>query len=941
MKLLLKSLALAALIFLSFNSTAQTMSWNDRILPPAGTVESRLDNGLSYVLMPNDSPSRTIECRLIFRAGSVLETEENRGAAHFLEHMAFGGTRHFPGRKLVEYLESLGAQYGENINAYTGYDRTIYMFTIPSDESSYLDNALLILKDWLVDITIDPKKVEGEKGIIIEELRGYDTGDEFYDLKIGTGLYSKGIPLGTEEDIKKITPEILRDFHDRWYTLGQATVVLVGDIDVEDAERRIEKTFGSLKATSSPDYSDYPHEYAPGTTYAEVQDTLLSHAALDVMVPHPCVLRDNLGDAVQNARCSMLVSAISKRLYASGSHVSVSNSWYLADKDHFCVSVSGKDRQEVSRELKRTITELYSIAENGFSGDELRYYVDSFLGHYRLAKGMVNSSVLCTAIEDAVLFDDRVITDRAQHEWIRERLAETASADLQAILGEWLEAAESCRLAAWKYNPETSSGFTVEEIDSLWNEAKAAPREKFTFVAPEPEEKPQMPDIPEFLVKEAHYDPAMIVSRSHYPETKVTDVVLSNGFRLVLRPTKDEEHRIQLQIIAPGGMSKAPVEDFPQYEGLAGYMELGGIEGLDDEDFGAILMGRELGLLVAVEWYWHGIIASGPACDSRLLFNLVKAKMTAPSLNYNEFQELKQDELESFGEESYLSRLMKTDYRRQLDMKIDSLMGNVMYGRRTVPTREDIESLDLDRIAAFYRELYSNPDGMTCVICGDFDADSLLREAVPIFGSMPAGRERQKMGDSMFSLPSESGRYEFPNANETQTVFDLLQFGHYEPSLRTSLELKLMKTIIRNRLISVLREGKSLVYSPYVSLFYNAYPDGIYYFDMNASVDRKNTAEVYDILMDILAGLQKKKVSKKELETIQSIFIMNRRMYLEDNATASWKGQLVGQVKNNEDVADFEEYEKILKSITPKDIKRAFGKYIDVDRNIVLSLGGF
>ena len=207
---------MAVILMITVNSRAQSVSWNDRIMLPLGVVEEKLDNGLTYILVENDSPDRMIEMRLVFRAGSVLETEENRGAAHFLEHMAFGGTKHFPGKKLVEYVESLGVQYGMGLNAYTGYDRTVYQIAIPSDNPKDIDNALLILKDWLVDIPMDKEKVDGEKGIIIEELRGYDVGDEFYNLKIGSGLYSKGIPLGTEEDIKKMTPETLKAFQDKW-----------------------------------------------------------------------------------------------------------------------------------------------------------------------------------------------------------------------------------------------------------------------------------------------------------------------------------------------------------------------------------------------------------------------------------------------------------------------------------------------------------------------------------------------------------------------------------------------------------------------------------------------------------------------------------------------------------------------------------------------------
>ena len=382
------------------------MSWNDRILLPLGVVEEKLDNGLTYILVENDSPDRMVEMRLIFRAGSVLETEENRGAAHFLEHMAFGGTKHFPGKKLVDYVESLGVQYGIGINAYTGYDRTVYQIAIPSDNPKDIDNGLLILKDWLVDIPLDKEKVNGEKGIIIEELRGYDVGDEFYNLKIGSGLYSKGIPLGTEEDIKKITPEILKEFHDKWYTLSQATVVLVGDIDKNDARQRIHKTFGSLKPTSSPDYREYPHTYDAGTNYAESQDTLLRRSTLEIMIPHECTSRRTVGDAVDSERKDMLIAALLNRFYDTGNDASLSNTWYLADKDHFTISVDGKTKEEIYETTLNAVAELYRVAKEGFTPEEMVIIRKKCLERFRIPVYRYNSSYICESIASDVMFGD-------------------------------------------------------------------------------------------------------------------------------------------------------------------------------------------------------------------------------------------------------------------------------------------------------------------------------------------------------------------------------------------------------------------------------------------------------------------------------------------------------------------------------------------------------
>ena len=931
---------LAVLFLLAVVSRAQSVSWNDRIMNPLGIVDEKLDNGLRYILVENDSPDRMIEMRLIFRAGSVLETEENRGAAHFLEHMAFGGTRHFPGHKLVDWLESRGVQYGISINAYTGYDRTVYQLAIPSDNLKDIDNAFLILKDWLVDIPLDEEKVESEKGIIIEELRGYDVGDEFYNLKIGSGLYSKGIPLGTEEDIRKMTPEILREFHSKWYTLSQATLAIVGDFEKEYIQARIKKIFSSLPATSSPDYREYPHTYDPGVNYAEVRDTLMRTSSLEIMIPHECTSRRTVGDAIDTERKDMLISALSDRFYRTGNDASLSNTWYLADKDHFTISLNGKTKEEISDKLVRAVAEISRVCREGFTPEEMDIVRKKELKRFKIPHNSSNSSYICESIASDVMFGDKDITDPKQFEWAKEELASTLSEDLQKILVRWMFAADNCCLAACRLNPVSCEGFTPEELDSLWNAGTLMDLGAYEFVSDEEDvQEPYLP-IPLWLKESQPFDQSIIASRIYHEHTEVTELELVNGFKLVMRPTNDEEGKVQMQLFAPGGLSKAPEEDYPQYEGTAGYIELGGIEKLNDDDYYTILSQNGIGLIVALESWWHGIIASAPSDMAGVMINLVAEKMLRPRLNYEDFDELRRDELESFGEESYISRLMRTDYQRQLNAKLDSLVGNMVYGRRLSATVSDMEALDLDRIGDFYKRLYSNPDGMTCVICGAFDVEDMIRTAVPVFGQM-ASAEPGRYGVSYFTLPEGRIVHTWPNSNETQASFDYVLYGKYEPSLRNGLVLKLMQNIIRGRLLSVLREENSLVYSPYISLFYNAVPDNIFYFDINASVDRRNTSLVHAYLDDIISELQEKKVSAKELETLKQIFIVNKRNYLQNDATSGWKTYLVGQLRNDESLADLENYEEILSSITPAEVREAFRNLVNIDNHLLLSIGDF
>ena len=216
----------------------------------------------------------------------------------------------------------------------------------------------------------------------------------------------------------------------------------------------------------------------------------------------------------------------------------------------------------------------------------------------------------------------------------------------------------------------------------------------------------------------------------------------------------------------------------------------------------------------------------------------------------------------------------------------------------------------------------------------------MIEMAVPVFGSMVSS-EPGRYGVSYFNLPEGRVFHTWPNSNETQASFDYVLYGKYDPSLRNGLILKLMQNIVRGRLLSVLREENSLVYSPYISLFYNAVPDNVFYFDINASVDRRNTALVHDYLDSIITELQEKKVSEKELETLKQIFIVNKRNYLQNDATSGWKTYLVGQLKNGESLTDLENYESILDTITPAEIRDAFKSLVNVDNHLLLSIGDF
>ena len=242
---LLRIISLFILTILVQTIYAQSVSDKMPIELPSNTIEGWLNNGLHYIIRPNSHPSNSVEMRLVMRLGSVQESSKEKGVAHFLEHAAFLGTENFPERKMIEYWESVGMKFGRDINAYTGYDRTIYSITVPVDNQydTAIDTSLIALRDWLCGITFEEERIKKERGVILEELRGYRIDDNFYSLKIGNGRFADHIPLGRDKDIKRVDSKKLKGFYNHWYTPQLASVVVVGMVDSIDIEQKIEKIF--------------------------------------------------------------------------------------------------------------------------------------------------------------------------------------------------------------------------------------------------------------------------------------------------------------------------------------------------------------------------------------------------------------------------------------------------------------------------------------------------------------------------------------------------------------------------------------------------------------------------------------------------------------------------------------------------------------------------
>lgn len=916
----------------------------DTIALPKGTVEGTLPNGLRYLILPNGFPAGRAEFRLVWKVGAVQQDDDQGGCAHFLEHMAFGGSENFPDRGAVAYLESLGMKYGIDINAFTGHDRTIYMFATPSDSlrEGGFAKPLSIIRDWTERLTINPSRVETEKGIILEELRSTFQEDPFYDLKIGQNRFSSRMPLGTPKEVSRMTADVLNDYYRKWYIPRFGAVIVTGDIDPASVESEIRRQFSSLKAAPDPGYRTYPLTYEPKRQIMVDADSLNNRDEIEIIFPHEGLVSRTLADARRQELGNIVVNALARRFSELGIEGDVSDAWYLGSTNHLVFTARESRDVPVDSCVSRIANIVRSAVTDGFDPKEIKYHADRDARRLgRLAnRGGKSSETWCDDFADYIISGDRYLSDTAQIRRLQEAVATITPEEARALLAEWMADADSAMLVAVRTTPAKAARRTLDDVAAWWRRGEQSPSEPYVFA--EPIESTSEPVPTSAILAERHpFDEGSIVARRDYTSLGIREYRLSNGITLLLKPTADDGGAL-FGSIAPGGYAAIDRGQLPLLGGTASYIDMGGIAKAPD-NLGDYMYQNGMSLSTTIENDWHGFMGAFDTAKTGEYFNLVYEKITDPQLCYSDFEEIRESMLEDAGRESTLEKMLNRAPDRMLMARMDELMGNVLPAAEAPSGEEKVErqrrlirEMSLDSMAVFYRGLFSRPQESVYIICGNFDPDSVARGFSSVFSRLAPSAAPAPSRFSPLSLPTDTLTQRFPNENPSQTAFDYLFFGRYEPGLRNSLVLKIMSNLLRNRVISELREKRALVYSPFVALNYEGLPRGYFYYDINSSAENSAMPEVHQALLSVIETLRSVPVDPAELDAIKRSCIISKRETLNPYSPSAWRTTLTSLLKNGEALADFDRYESVIESITPEEVRDGFSRLINPDLFAIL-----
>lgn len=791
-------------------------------LDPA-VVSGTLPNGLTYYIRHNERPKGQADFYIAQRVGSILEAENQRGLAHFLEHMCFNGTTHFPGKNLITWLESVGVKFGYNLNAYTSIDETVYNISnVPVAREGVQDSCLLILHDWANDLLLLPEEIDAERAVIHEEWRTSNVGqmrilDKLLPVIYPGSRYGHRLPIGTMEVVDNFPHQALRDYYETWYRPDQQGIVVVGDIDPARIEAKIKEMFADIEMPADAPVRFYePVPDHDGTIIAIGHDSEMQFP-LAMMTwksdRMPAEMRNSpiyyANEYVESMIASMLNERMSDIANKPGSPFAQSSvdfgDYFLAKTANgFSLTVLAHKPEEMAAPLAAGYREVLRAARGGFTPSEYERARSRYLANleqaYTERDARTNDQFVQTLVRhfiDTVAAPDieveyqygKMLAQSIDVNAVNQAMAQTVADTNNRIVMVLMPDLPSD--AGADYPTEQSIASALAAVDAETIEAKA-------------EE-----NVPEALV-EALPAPGSIVKEQTDPRFDATVWTLSNGATVVLRPSSLRAGEILFRGIAKGGTAWLPDSLAPELTLLDYAISSAGLGKLTNSNLGKYLAGKKAELEFQTSDYSRLLRGNATPADLRYLMELIYMTMT--DVNFDS------EEMEAFR--AQLTAILHNQESTP-EYKFQQTVSSDLYSspKKQPLSQAAVELASVDRLSAITKGLTANAADYTFIFAGDFSVDSIRPLVEQYIASLPGdaatstASQEVKLNPALGIYPGTKTQIANTEMQSPQTYAFVLQWAEMPYDLRNSQLASIAGQILSNRLLDLVREKEGAVYS--------------------------------------------------------------------------------------------------------------------------------
>jgi zinc protease len=771
-----------------------------------------LANGLRYYVRANAMPAGRAELRLVVNAGSVLEDDDQQGMAHFLEHMAFNGTRHFPHQALVDFVEGSGMRFGADLNAYTSFDETIYMLTVPTDEPRFLEQGMTVLEDWASGgVTLDSAEIVAERGVVMGEWRSRlpDTTSQKLqaherEVLFGAGSrYLERLPIGDTAQVEGAHREPIERFYRDWYRPDLMAVVVVGDIDAAAVERGLVERFGKIAEPTKRRARPTPSVTLAADGIVDVQRGPVI-PSVEVLWPASDSAATPRARVEQKLIEQLLIQSLQERFLRMRQLDSrpfvvanVERGSYARPLDLIGISlIAWPDSLE--RALAAGVSEIERVAQHGIPGAELERKKAALLAQ------LEHAAASATARPSKAYADEY-----AQYYLTGYGVLLSAQQEL-ALARELLPSITPERMAKaarfWRSARGRKVMFTLPELAHTRPPTRGSVQAIFDSVASAKLAAPEARSLAEGPLLEKPPVPGRVTKETTHAAAGITEWTLSNGARVIFKPTQNDPDELELRAWSPGGFSRVPDSLFFTTGRMVARMmtEAAGLGSHDHDDLTAQFATSGVrDFKVDIGYGDESIDLAGSPSDLELLFQMMYLQFTAPKLDSAALEAWKNYAKYEGRSFSIFDQLAQTFAR-----------GNP----RLLPVSTQLADLaNLDEAMAVYRNRFGNAGDFTFTMVGAASAAQVKPLVERYIASLPATNERETPRDPGVRpfLMKQVGTvrpFDIPKASTILVVDGELPAADSGGYLAERQELSTLATVLGRRLRTRLREELGATY---------------------------------------------------------------------------------------------------------------------------------
>jgi len=893
-------------------------------------IVGKLPNGLTYYIRKNSEPKNRAELYLVCKTGSVLETDDQQGLAHFTEHMAFNGTRDFPKNELVNYLQKAGVKFGADLNAYTSFDETVYQLPLPTDSVKTFVKGFNILANWAAYQTFDPNELDAERGVVLgEELaRGKNAQERLryqtWPVLLNNSRYATRLPIGKEDILKTFKAETIKSFYQDWYRPDLQAVIAVGDFNPAEVLDLIKYNFSSLRnPVSEKPRTIYTVPPTPGTVVKIATDKEFPYTLAEIIVKHPETIVKTRTDLMESIRVQLFNQMLNERLgellqkknppFLFGQ---VSYGGFIGHQDAF-TSVAVAKPGDLETAIKAVVAETERVRLFGFTLTELERAKQNILvqidNTYK-ERDKTTSVNFVNEYQQNFLTGEAIPGISYENDFYLNNIGKITLAELNAMAGKFIS--DQNRVVVVEAPDKDKEKLPNEKTLLDWISAASKDLKPYIDNATD---KPLLDKLP---------TPGKIVSSQADSVIADTTLILSNGVKVILKPTKFKNDQILINGYSFGGTSLASDQDFTSADLAAGIIGGSGIADFSQAQLDKKLSGKNVSISPYISDITQGVTGNCAPKDFETAMQLIYLYFTQPRKDPDIW-------------ESNITQTRSLLANRSLDPgsvfqdTVSSVLSNHNF-RDMVVTTDRLNAANLDKAYAFYKDRFADASGFTFTFVGNFTVDVIKPYLEAYLATLPSTNKKETYSNLHIYPPAglitKTVYKGIGDKARVQLVFD----GDYDYNEANNIQVDALEEILQIKMDERLREKESLTYSPGVRASYKKIPNSRYSFTIFFDCAPANADKLIADALDEIDKIKQNGALPLDIQKFQAQEARSTQVQLKENIF--WAGYLGAASQNQSDPDAILHHVIDLNNVTVQSTKDAANKYLNNNNFIKLIL---